>query len=677
MQNQFGIFFLFVIVVSTIIIFHTIQREDGFEFFLDKSGPYIGANYSHNLGYYGKGIIIGVIDTGVDHKHPDLFGFGQDGKVIGGHSFVDKDKMPIDTNGHGTQVAGILAADGQLKGIAPDSKIISYKVSEDGESVSSDLIIKAVQRAMEDDVDIINISLGVNRTNPKIDQVVSQAIESGIVVVTAAGNDGPGLGTIGSPGINPNSITVGASYNNITASLVGTLTVNDEQYQVIPMVGTEPLDEPVEAKIIFGGYGRERDFSDDKFTNSIVLVERGSDVEGEIVYFSDKENNAANAKAKAVIVFNNEPGIFLGELVHEFSGLNYQPRIPALSMAREDGLALKEILVNKTVGSLNVFYNPDFVAHFSSRGPVSPFYIKPDLVAPGAFVNSTLAGGNYNFTSGTSFAAPHVAGAAALLLEKNPEFQPNEIKSILLTTTDIVSDAYQAEFPLEIAGSGRLNLTRAFKADLIISPPNLIFNLTPEKQTETLVLQLKKTEGDLGNVKVSFNDPKIINLDYKLEDNTIEVSVSLNEEIYGSIEGRIFIENGNVVYNVPILVQVTKASVQALEQDGELIFNINHLEEWDYAKITITNAGTGKIDSTSSVPKRNSKLPVYENGEYWIEAKVQVDGKTFDAFEKVEVKSAKNKDYQMLDLFKIPERQMLIVFGIIVVVSLVGLRIRK
>ena len=74
-----------------------------------------------------------------------------------------------------------------------------------------------------------------------------------------------------------------------------------------------------------------------------------------------------------------------------------------------------------------LFYHPDFVAHFSSRGPVSPFYIKPDLVAPGAFVNTTLTDGKYNFTSGTSFAAPHVSGASALLLEK----KPSDLQSIM------------------------------------------------------------------------------------------------------------------------------------------------------------------------------------------------------------------------------------------------------
>lgn len=128
--------------------------------------------------------------------------------------------------------------------------------------------------------------------------------------------------------------------------------------------------------------------------------------------------NAAKAGAKALIVYNNEPGIFLGELIHEFSEPGYVPQIPVVSIDREEGLEIIKAIERKSLGIMNLFYNPDFIAHFSSRGPVSPFYIKPDIVAPGAYINTTQINSSYNFTSGTSFAAPHVSGAAALLLQK-------------------------------------------------------------------------------------------------------------------------------------------------------------------------------------------------------------------------------------------------------------------
>ena len=94
--------------------------------------------------------------------------------------------------------------------------------------------------------------------------------------------------------------------------MVATFEVDEKPYTVIPMVGSSKLDNPITGKIIYAGYGKEEDFENIDAENAIVIVERGSDVEGEMLYFSIKEKNAANAGAKALIVYNNKPGIFLG-----------------------------------------------------------------------------------------------------------------------------------------------------------------------------------------------------------------------------------------------------------------------------------------------------------------------------------------------------------------------------
>ncbi|MFB5615503.1 MAG: S8 family serine peptidase, partial [Candidatus Nitrosomaritimum yanchengensis] len=474
------------------MIFWTLfEVEENFNLYLDNSVPFVGSDIPRLDGINGTGVKIAVIDTGVDFNHPDLLGWGPDGKVVGGYNFVQEGELPMDNNGHGTQVAGVIAADGVVKGVAPKAKILAYKVSEDGDAVSSDLIIKAIEKAIDDGANIINISLGVNKTNVDIDDAVTKALDKEIFVVTAAGNDGPGLGTIGSPGKNFGSVTVGATYNNLTSSLVATLQVNEKDYTVIPMVGSTKLQEPIQGNIIFGGYGKEKDLVGINVTDSILLVERGSDVEGELLYFSIKEKNSANAGAKALIVYNNEPGIFLGELTHEFVEPGYQPRIPVVSIDREEGLEIKKIIQQEHVANLNLFFNPDFVVHFSSRGPVSPFYIKPDIVAPGAYINTTQHNGGYNFTSGTSYAAPHVSGAAALLIEKNPGIHHHEIKSLLLTTVEPVSDAYGQKFSLNDAGTGRLNIARAYEATLIIQPPLFVMNLSSDESTGEQIFELK------------------------------------------------------------------------------------------------------------------------------------------------------------------------------------------
>jgi len=212
------IFSLIVLISSSVILWELFDIEDEFELYLDKSGPFVGTETPILKGINGEGVKIAVIDTGVDFNHPDLLGWGPEGKVVGGYNFIQDGELPMDNNGHGTQVAGVIAADGQIKGIAPNAKILAYKVSEDGNTVSSELIIKAIEKAIEEKADIINISLGVNKTNTQIDSAVTKALENEIFVVTAAGNDGPRFGTIGSPGRNFGSVTVGATYNNITPS---------------------------------------------------------------------------------------------------------------------------------------------------------------------------------------------------------------------------------------------------------------------------------------------------------------------------------------------------------------------------------------------------------------------------------------------------------------------------
>jgi len=492
-----------LISISTVLISNQLQSTDNISILVNKSGPFIGTSISYQNGYDGSGIIVSIIDTGIDLNHPDL-----EGQIIGGYDFVDNDEIPEDANGHGTQVAGIIVSNGNLKGIAPNSKILMYKVSEDGESVPSHLIIKAIEKSIEDSADIINISLGINQTNTKIDQAVNKAVKNNIFVVAAAGNFGPELSTIGSPGINPNAITVGATFNNVTSSIVSTFEIEDKSFNVFPMVGTQSLTEPIVSQIIFGKYGKVNDLLENDVKGSILLIERGSDIKNEIIYFSDKEKNASDVGARAIIVYNNEPGIFFGELIHEYVDEGYEPTIPALSVSRNDGLIIKEILQSGTKGILDVFYHPDFVAYFSSRGPVSPFYIKPDLVAPGAFINTTDINGEYKISSGTSFAAPHVAGTAALILQKNPELTPQELKSILMITSEIVYDQFDDRFPIEVSGNGRIDVSKAINAELIIMPPNLIFDLSPTNQIQTKHLKINGI--DVESMSIRFEESHIV-----------------------------------------------------------------------------------------------------------------------------------------------------------------------
>ena len=670
MQYQ-KIFFLAILIsISAVLISNQLQNTDNISILVNNSGPFIGTSISHQSGYDGSGIVVSIIDTGIDLNHPDL-----EGQIIGGYDFVDNDEIPEDTNGHGTQVAGIIASNGNLKGIAPNSKILMYKVSEDGESVPSDLIIKAIEKSIKDNADIINISLGINQTNTKIDQVVNKAVKNNIFVVTAAGNFGPELSTIGSPGINPNAITVGATFNNVTSSLVSTFEIENKTFNVFPMVGTQALTEPLTSQIIFGKYGKVNDLLENNVEGSILLIERGSDIENEIIYFSDKEKNAANVGARAIIVYNNEPGIFFGELIHEYVDEGYEPTIPALSVSRDDGLIIKEILQSGTKGTLDVFYHPDFVAYFSSRGPVSPFYIKPDLVAPGAFINTTDINGDYKISSGTSFAAPHVAGTAALILQKNPELTPQELKSILMTTSEIVYDQFDDRFPIEVSGNGRIDASKAINAELIIMPANLIFDLSSTNQIQTKNLKINGIDGE--SMSIRFEESHIVNFDYDLDDENLVINAKLTEQSLGEFESRIIINHNEIDYHIPIIVRVSEGAITINEDGGKLGIDISSPSSWSYAKISIINQETGKTFTDSIVPGKNSELTVYEPGEYWIEAKIKDGGKTLSTYATIQVEKIEHSEKNLADTLNLPEKPILIIAAIMIVTAIVGLSIRR
>ena len=711
------------LTVVGVIIFEGLPQDDDdddIKTLLKDSGPYIGTDIPRVDGVTGEGITVAVIDTGVDFNHPDLFGWApnNDGsnnnaKVIGGYNFIDQTQPPMDTSGHGTQVAGIIAADGHITGIAPKAKILAYKVSEDGEGVSSDLIVRAIQMAIKDGADIINISLGVNKTNTRIDHAVNQALQEKIFVVTAAGNDGPGAETIGSPGRNFGSVTVGATYNNLTSSLIATLEVDGTSYIAIPMVGTTKADKPITGNIVQAGYGKITDTEHLQLegTDTILIVQRGSDVADELLYFSIKEENAYNAGAKALIVYNDKPGIFLGELVHEFVREGYMPHIPVVSIDGEDGLDIIRAINNNgdNEATMNLFYNPDFVVHFSSRGPVSPFYIKPDIVAPGAYINTTQSGGGYNFTSGTSYAAPHVSGAAALLMEKNPQLQQHEVGALLLTTVKPISDAYGTEFSLHDAGAGRLDIRNAYNANLIVLPPSFVDSMSQDKQVVQKEFRLKLLDDDddddddrdndgnnnnnnnnnnntlndntFEGIDVRFEGPQFIEFTHVIINNTLHATMQATQKDVGEHQGKIVIQYDGISYTVPFLLHYTEGAISTMVQDQRLYFEIGHPEGWDFAKITVIDGADNSVYATATATgaKDTASVQIHKNSVYWIDAKIRVGNTPYNAYDTVNVTSLAEgytmQDGSMLDV--IPQRPLTIIVVMLAGIALVGVVIKR
>ncbi len=442
---------------------------------LDHSVPFIGGDQMR--GFYdaqhrrltGKGVRVGVVDTGMDYHHPDLKRSYQGGKDL-----VDNDNDPMETKGekqlatlHGTHVAGIIAANGRLKGVAPEAEIIAYRALGPGGYGTTEQVIAAIEQAIKDEVDILNLSLGNNVNGPDlpITKALNKAVEKGIIAVTSNGNSGPGIWTVGSPGTSYRAISVGASTPplNLPFIKIG-LGSRAQEIDLLPIEGTKKWDFPLPEELVLAGIGKKGDFKGAR--NKIALVKRGE------LTFQEKISNAEKAGAKGVIIYNNTKGNFLGNV-------EKKTHIPAAALSKENGEKLKALLLKEKMIPITTIYrrDQDKIAAFSSRGPVTVNWeIKPDLVAPGVAIRSTIPNG-YKILQGTSMASPHVAGACALLKQAHPEWTAVQMKSALMTTAKLLSNEKGELYHTYEQGAGRIQIEEAVKADTFIDPSSLTFGL--------------------------------------------------------------------------------------------------------------------------------------------------------------------------------------------------------
>ncbi len=186
---------------------------------LDTAVPAVGGLKVHELGFTGKGVVVAVLDTGI-YPHPDLI--LPNNRILAWHDLIGQKNSPYDDNGHGTHVAGIIAGNGRssrgkYKGIAPEAMLVGIKVLDDQGGGNISNLLLGIEWCFDhlDDlkIKVINLSLGTPaqesyRSDP-LCRATSSAWRKGIVVCAAAGNEGPGVRTINSPGINPQIITVG------------------------------------------------------------------------------------------------------------------------------------------------------------------------------------------------------------------------------------------------------------------------------------------------------------------------------------------------------------------------------------------------------------------------------------------------------------------------------------
>ncbi len=477
------------------------------------SAPLIGAPEAWNLGYTGSGTYVAVIDTGIDYTHENFGGYSSfpNEKIPYGYDFADGDSDPMDHNGHGTHVAGTVAGVGMaefqdkngnvvpLKGVAPDAKIIICKVFSDyGPYAYSADIVAAIEyliQLKQNGVNVVaaNMSLGSDKgfddpTDPE-QKAIKNAYEAGITFAISAGNNaffeyalGPNyIGTnpdgkytsyikdparVGAPGASRYAVTVAAVNNQGTVLEGQKLKFNDDY--VMYLTSPESPDpvsvfnqQPV---TILDTNSQFCTVPQNDYSGKVLLIDRGT------CTFGEKVNNALAVGASGVVVGNNDTDASLISMALGTAANT----IPAVFIGGPDKLKLRSAIQTGD-GSLQVVFsdeiarsyaatNPNAMASFTSWGPAPNMAFKPTVSAPGVAIFSSVPGNQYATYQGTSMAAPHVAGAVAVIKQAHPDWTPEQIKQALVSTAEPISN-----YSPRVQGAGRINVAKAVSNNVFIT----------------------------------------------------------------------------------------------------------------------------------------------------------------------------------------------------------------
>jgi minor extracellular serine protease Vpr len=486
----------------------------------------------------GRGIKVGVIDTGIDHLHPCFSDAGfpatpqlgdrrfTNNKVIVARVFNNKTPSqgytPEAIQDHGTHVAGTVAcnldtpADVQgvqlpyaVSGVAPAAQLGNYNVfpGEDADARSED-ILNAMEAAYNDGMDVINMSLGGGASGAQdlLTVGVDNLDEANMVSAISAGNEGPGHYTVGSPGTAARALTAGAS---TVGHFVGApVQVGAATYQAaagdFPVVAAD-LTAPL--GVVTGtsnGLGLAcTPLAAGSLTGRIAVVSRGA------CSFSLKIRYAQDAGAVATLVVNNSAGD--PNSMGTDPVVQPAPTIPAyaVSLNSAPGLVAANGTTATIAAGLSYFRstNDNIMAGFSSQGPTdtSARRVKPDVVAPGVNVLSSIprsfcgAGASdcWAFFQGTSMAAPHLAGMAAVVRQAHPAWTAAQVRSAIVNTASqgvltSTANGTTVETDVNIVGAGLGNLLDAVSARVAVGPVSTSFGSVPggsgQSRTSAVVL---------------------------------------------------------------------------------------------------------------------------------------------------------------------------------------------
>lgn len=493
------------------------------------SVAYMGAlQAQQELNLYGRGVRVGVVDTGIDYNHKMLGGSGREedykandprrvdgefptSRIRGGYDFVgadydagadeewkrlpEPDADPLDESGHGTHVAGTIAGvgDGEetYSGVAPEAELYALKVFGKKGSTNDSIVIAALEYAADpngdldpaDSLDIVNLSLGGGYGTPfsLYDSAIENLSKGGIIAVIAAGNSGNVPYIVGSPSTSPASISVAASVDAMDQNWrqrASRLDFADGTSLLVPMIAGSIVQDPVGSelnRLPFHdiGLGTSDLSTEDQLAlkGKIGLVSRGENS------FCEKGQRIQDAGGLAMVVVNNTAD------APTLMGGSCTLSIPGIVVSQEVGQKIRAqletvLLTLDPQQYIEDYDKVDKLAGFSSRGPRSfDSLFKPEITAPGAGIVSAAVGTGAKGVrlGGTSMATPHVAGLVALMKEAFPSIGPSEIKSRMMSTAVTLYEDRQKSvpYPLTRQGAGRVDAYAALKAPLTQDPPAL------------------------------------------------------------------------------------------------------------------------------------------------------------------------------------------------------------
>ncbi|GAN06055.1 subtilisin-like serine protease PR1C [Mucor ambiguus] len=476
----------------------------------------------------GSGVKIGIIDTGVDYTHPALGGcFGKGCKFAYGYdlvgnnyngstSSIEESNDPIDNcpanstsaTGHGTFVSGIIGAQDLVynwTGVAPGATLGMWKVYGCNYAGSpNDVILKAMEMAYKAGMDVISISLGISGgwQEDVLSVMADRLVSKGIHVITASGNSGTsGIFLTASPASGKNVIAVGSTMNAHVPGYILKLIPSNKKKDTIDITYRTFVNTALTLNatlpIIPTGkeFNQENDACNnlgdsDKYNNTIVLIHQGGHCDT-----LTKVKHARSAGAKAVVLYtdtrnattsfetlsnavlpiafvNNDDGEIIFKTAHHYSNTKQ---------------ALKAQFTNTLVAMEAPENEADSISSFSTLGPTNELQLKPELVAVGGNVFSTVPRyqGSYRFASGTSFSAPYVSANVALFLsnchqsKQSPDLVKNVLMNFASPVKGPISASHYGDSPIR-QGAGVVDVAQAIHGfeQFHVSPAKLSLNDT-------------------------------------------------------------------------------------------------------------------------------------------------------------------------------------------------------